>query len=113
MIEIVPATRTHVETLYKEAPGLSLRAVAAVDGERVLGVGGTYLCGGERIAFAKLTDELRHEHRRALVKACRLMLQTYAGRVFAKCDPGIPGAAAFLKHWGFQCVREDLFVWKA
>ena len=111
MIKIVPANRQHIESLYKELPGPSLRAVAVLDGDRVIGVGGTFLLAGVRIVFANMTDELRHQHKRSLVKAYRAVKEMFGEKVFAQCDHRIPKAAEFLTHLGFEKVNEDFYVW--
>jgi hypothetical protein len=111
MIKIVPATRQHVDALYKEPPGRSMHAIAVVDGDRVLGLGGTYLMGDLRVAFANLSDELRYKHTRFLVKATRAVARTFGNKVVAQCDDRIPGSRSFLEHFGFKQINESFYVW--
>jgi len=112
LIEIVPATAEHVLALYSEPPGRTLRAVAAVDGGRVLGVAGTYKDGDNTIVFAKMTDELRAD-KRAIVAGYRKVMRLFGRRVFAVCDTTIPAAAGFLEHMGFQQMEGEVYVWTA
>jgi hypothetical protein len=109
MIEIVPATKEHINALYDEPPGLTVRAIAAVDGEKVLGVAGTYYGNGQKVAFANLTEELRKKPR-ALVAGARIMAKMMGKGTIARCDANIDKADSFLRHLGFKPLDGDIWL---
>ena len=108
MTKIVPATSAHVKALYEPAPGPSVRAFAALDGEEVIGVGGTYSSNGNVVAFLNATDKLR-ERPVSLMKLARRMETLREGAVYATCDPAIEAAKRFLEHLGFSKIGGDLW----
>lgn len=110
MIQIVPATVEHLRTMYPESVGRTVRAFAAVDGDRVLGIGGTFIEQNKTIVFANLTDELR-SHRRALIAGVRRVLGSVRGNAYALCDTSIPAADGFLEHFGFTHLTGEVYEW--
>lgn len=108
MIELVPATKEHIEAMYGETQGRTVRAIAAVEDGKVLGVGGIYQTAGNTVIFANLSDELRKRPRK-LVEASRIVLRWIEGNAHAICDPQIKTAQNFLEHYGFQKMEGDLW----
>ena len=113
MIAIVPGTAEHVRMMGNELPR-SARVLAAVDGERVLGIAGLYPDGCRRVAFMHITDELRR-HPRVLVRAGRQFIgwmKASASPVHALCDEEITSAARYLEHLGFRRLYKGVFAWQ-
>lgn len=110
MIAIVPATTHHIMTLYGEPLGRTVRALAVVDGERVLGIGGIYEDNSQTVVFSKITDDLRRQ-KRVLILASRQVIGWFRREVFALCDTSIPQARGFLEHMGFEQVHGEVYRW--
>jgi hypothetical protein len=108
MIDIVPATKEHVNALYDEPLGLTVTAIAVIDGEKVLGVAGTYWSNGQKVAFANFTEELRNKPR-VLIVGARKMAKMMGRGTVARCDQNIENAGSFLKHLGFTQLEGDLW----
>jgi hypothetical protein len=109
MIEIIPATKEHVDALYDEPLGLTVKAYAAVDGEKVMGVAGVYWSNGNKVAFANFTEELRNKPR-ILIAGARKMAKMMGEGTIARCDPNIEKAGSFLKHLGFTQLEGDIWT---
>lgn len=114
MAELVPATAAMLAQF--EPMPRTVRAIAAVEGDRVLGVTGFYPEGGRLILMATIADDARaemHRHKRTLIKAARKVLEmTNALRmpVHAYADPEISGSDSLLEHLGFADVGNRIFV---
>ncbi len=112
MIEIVPATADMIKSLVGRGTIKTVKAVAAVEGERVLGVAGVYLFDGKQIMFADFTDELRAKPR-AMVKGWKILRQMVRPgiTVYAEADPKIERSAEYLEHFGFEPYQERIYRW--
>lgn len=115
MITIVPATDAMVRMRLKDRPQASIRAVAAVDGDQVLGVGGVYVDGTRLWLFANV-DKSAWQDRRAVVKAYRAVLAFGRGLhmpIHAIPEEGNPQAVALLEHMGFKPIRPaPVYEWR-
>lgn len=106
-MNIVPARKEHIEAMGMKIP-MSVWAIAVIDDSgSVMGVGGTYLLSGNRIAFMKITDELRKRPKTLFSMALKFIRQFDA--VYAFCDLQIDGADRFLRHLGFKHMHGDLW----
>lgn len=112
-VEIVTPDRALLEKFKSIRLMKTIRAVAAVRGEEVLGVAGLYCDGTWTQMFSALTDELRRD-RRGLVKISRAVMDLARPRapVYAEADPEIEGSRKLLEHLGFKPVRGNLYVWE-
>lgn len=113
--DVIPATADVIQRFYGAPPTRTQMAVAVVDGDRVLGVGGVYLHAGRWVMFSDMTDELR-SRKRALVRAVRAVLAMTRGRsipVVALADPQIPGSDVLLRHMGAEHVADGVYAWPA
>lgn len=113
MVEIVPATEQMIEAFGEEPIGKTVYAIAAIDGERTLGVAGFYLSSAGAIVFSKVSDELKRRPRQIL-KAAKMLLGMIRSKglvAYAERDLNVPTAQTFLEHLGFKQVSEEVFVW--
>lgn len=110
MIEIIPATADHIRAIYGASLPMSFRAFAAVEENRVLGVGGIYLHDGCEVVFVRMTDELR-AHKKTILRGAIKVMSLFGSRVVAICDPSIPKAREFLEHFGFRRISGEVYVW--
>lgn len=114
MTEIVTATAEILERFYGDAPARTVRAIAAVRDDRVIGVAGVYADGSRLVMFSQLTDELRRD-RRSIVRGIRRLTELARARrmpVHAVADAAIEGSERLLEHIGFQRVSPEVFVWQ-
>jgi hypothetical protein len=103
MVKIEKATAEHVKKYFNgKLPAFSLRGVAAVDGERVLGIGGIYRAGHQFMLFIDMDEEMK-KHKRALIEASRLVLHEINRytMVTAIVNPEDTKAVAFAERFGF------------
>jgi hypothetical protein len=115
MAEIVPATQQMLGQ-FDPMPR-TVRAIAAVEGERVLGVTGFYPEGGKLVLMASIADDARSEidrHKRTLVRAARKvmqMAQSLRMPIYAYADPEISGSESLLEHLGFTHTTNRIYTW--
>lgn len=112
--EIVPATKEMIENFMGRKLVKTVRAVAAVRTDKVVGFAGLYSDYTRTIMFSKLSDELR-EDKRGLVRLIKTMHELSKPRapIYAEADMEIEGSAKLLEHMGFRPVRDNLYVWEA
>lgn len=109
--EIVPAQASMLERFDADLAGKSVRMLAAVRGDEVLGVAGIYRAEAGYIVFAKLSAELIRD-RRAIVRGARALFdlaRRCRAPLYAVRDPGIPSSDGFLRHLGFVPGQGDLW----
>lgn len=110
--EIVPATEAMLERFSQ--PAKTVRAIAAVRGEEVLGVAGIYPSHAGWVMFAEFKDDIRAD-KRVMVRGIRALAAMVKRRnmaVAALADPEIQGSSTLLEHMGFQPAYGDVFVWQ-
>jgi hypothetical protein len=118
MAEIVPATAEMFKQLSDEPAPKTVRAIAAVEGERVLGIGGFYVENGRLVMFAEICRAARSEmrrHKRTLIRAARTLMGMAAAQklpVYAEADAEIPGSDVLLQHLGFEEQFKGVYQWK-
>ena len=107
-MKIVPATPEMVEKFCK--CNKTVRAVAVVDGEKVLGLAGIHLQYEAQLIFSWIGEELKKKPR-MIFKTWKVLLKMINCRipVVAQCDHRIPRAAEFLAHLGFVPVGDDIW----
>lgn len=111
-VEIRPASAAAIRAWCGERE-FSGRAVMAVDGDRVLGVGGVDQLEGVLVAWVKLGEELRRPF--WIARHLEAVLSLARGRglpLLAECDALIPGSARLLRFAGFRPWSEvDSRLW--
>ena len=113
MIEVKHATSAMIRAFYGSDRPYSMKALAAVDGDEVLGVIGIYPQNGQQVVFMDLKDELR-KHPRVLIKGGAIFMRWVREAKMptcARCDDAIPAARRFLEHFGFRHLNKGVFVW--
>lgn len=108
MIEFVPATRGHMEELGQS---FTARAVAAIDGERVLGMGGVRYAGCNKELFMRIDDELR-KNKVKLYRIIKKYVDSIDGPLYATSDREIDGSDRLLMHLGFKNIGGDVWLRK-
>lgn len=107
MPEIVPATSEMIQTLNRDLPR-TVRAIAAVEDGKVLGVAGFYPQEGHLVMFADIAAEARaqiNRHKRTLIRCSWKVMGMAMQRrmpIVASADPEIEGADRLLLHLGFE-----------
>jgi hypothetical protein len=117
MAEIVPATMEMIRAVTDDPLPRTVRAIAAVEGERVLGVTGFYAENGGLVIFSGFADQTRAEidrHKRTLILCARKIMSMAREKgmpIYAICDSSIPKAAVLLRHLGFSHVYRETYQW--
>jgi hypothetical protein len=109
MIEFKTATREMLDDFHNQK---TVRAIAALDKDRVLGVCGLSYSGDGQTIFMQLTEELK-KHPRELLKAWKIMLEMIEENnipTFARCDWKIEKSEKFLLHFGFVPYQDNVWI---
>jgi hypothetical protein len=116
---IVPLEQEHVEAVWDKSIPYTLRGVAAVDDNCVLGVAGIHLGGSAFVLVSKAAPEMRRRYTgfayarlvlRVAVAALSLAKQ-WSIPVHAYPDAGIEGAENTLRHLGFKPINKEIWSW--
>lgn len=122
MPEIVPATAELMKRLTDKPMPRTVRALAVVENDEVLGMAGFYPQDGHLVLFGHMNEKAREEMNRAvfttrkvqLVKFARQLMGMAAEKrlpVYAEADADIPGSEALLAFLGFKPVFERIWEW--
>ena len=115
--QIVPATMEMIRSLHADLPK-TVRAIAAVEGERVLGVAALYPQEGCLVLCGVVAPETRAEmkrHRRTLLRCVWTALAIAVRRgmpVVAMADQDIEGSDRLLLHLGFM-PKNGNYQWES
>ncbi len=107
-MEIISATKEHIEELYGKVP-VTVRALSAIENGKCYGVAGFYKIDGKNVAFVKIKDEMKF-HKRLIVLAARKLLKMANGRIYAIQDKCFDTSEGFLRHFGFEELKDGVFV---
>lgn len=111
-IELKPATYEAIAAMRGE-PEHNGRAVMAIEGGKLVGVGGVDHVGDVLVAWIRISPELRRRPH-WIGRHIEAVLSLARGRglpVFAECDPTIPGSERLLRFAGFCQVDALPGVW--
>lgn len=122
MPEIVPATTELMKRLTDKPMPRTVRALAVVENEEVIGMAGFYPQDGHLVMFGHMNEKAREEMNRStftmrkvqLVKFARQLMGMAAEKklpVYAEADEEIPGSEALLKFLGFHPVFGRIWEW--
>ncbi len=110
---VIDATQELLTEYYGSAPVSSMRAIVAIEADKVVGVAGFKLENERMVLFSDISDELREHkgYKRLVVSAYKSLIEIFPGApVYAKAAPDIEGSCILLKHIGFQHLRGDLWL---
>ena len=115
MVEVIPATKQHLESFYGRSLPRSIYAIVGIEDGKVIGLAGLYREPYRFVMFSEITPELKR-HPKAIIKGFR-MLQEIARKweipVHAQPDSSEPGATKFLEHLGFTEFVQGVYEWRA
>lgn len=116
MIEIVNATPAIIER-FTGAPmkDTARAALAALDGDRIVGIAGISIKPQMYLLWSDMTSELR-EHPKLILRGFKRLLAVAAKRsmpVYAYADPLIKNSAKLLEHVGFKHHQKCIYIWRA
>lgn len=115
-VEFRPTIASDLEHLTDKPLPFRIKAITAVIGDRVLGVGGIgFMPDGTTVALAQMTDEMR-SHKVALHRAAKRFLAEVRAsgirELVTLADQNIAGAENWLRHLGFEPVtRNGVRIW--
>jgi hypothetical protein len=119
-VQLRPTIASDLAAVTHETLPIRIRAITALVGERVLGLGGIgYRPDGVVIGFAVINDEFRR-YPTALHRAGLAMMQvireTGVDQVIALADENIASSERWLERLGFTAFDEHgrkVYVWNA
>lgn len=103
MIKLKTATAKDAYNFYGKAPSNSFKGIVAVDGDKVIGIGGLFYTKDGLIAFSDMKPEMR-QYKKAMVKGCRMimeMVRDSSTPVYAVANDKEPKATRLLERLGF------------
>ena len=103
MLNIREATRQDFIEIYGKPPSMTVRALAAIEDEKPVAIGGYYLLNGVAVAF---TDLGRPLPKRDLVKVGRAFLAFLKDMKLEVCAAAGPHGDTALQHFGFEPVGD-------
>jgi len=118
MRRVVPATEEMIRRFYGAPSAKSWRALAVVDGDEVLGIGGIYLDGPRWVLFSNMREDVQaslKKYRRELLRVCWALLGIASRKklpVQALADPEIVGSDRLLAHLGFVHIDRGVWQWR-
>ena len=117
MAEIIPATAQMVRLLHSEPLPRTIRAIAAVEGDELIGITGFYPENGHLVLFGDMAPAARAEvcrHKRTMIRCAWKvmgMAMKYRMPIAAIADPKIPGSDNLLLHFGFAKNERGIYQW--
>lgn len=112
MIEVRFATQSDFAK-FDELPSPTVRAVAVdVDGVVML-LGGVAYLPGRNLAFMQAKVGVPAKAvMQATYKAMNEIMATTRGPIIAERDESIESSGRYLLHFGFEHLRDNLYIWK-
>lgn len=109
-MKIIPAT----EEMIIDACGSSktVRALAVINNDKVVGIGGIYYERDSQVVFSKISEELKN-HPRWILKTWSTLVKMIDEKnipTFAVCDFSIPKAVNMLLHLGFEPYSGKVWI---
>jgi hypothetical protein len=118
-VQLRPTVAADLAHVTSETLPIRIRAITALAGDRVLGIGGIgFRPDGVVIGFAALNDEFRRYPRaihRAGLAMMQIIRESGVGQVLAIADENVAPAHAWLRRLGFHPAIVDgveLYVWR-
>lgn len=118
MTEIVPATAEILTRLTSEPLPRTVRAIAAMEGDQILGATGYYPENGGLVIFCYMSKEMREQisrHKRTVVRCSRIVMGWALEKgmpIYAICDSRIKNAEVLLRHLGFEPDHQEVWQWR-
>lgn len=112
-VRLVPATPEILYKFYGKQPDRTVRAIAGVEGEEVLGIGGYYLTKESAVVFSEIRPE-GMKKKLSIVKATKKVLEMAKKTglpIYAVPDENIGTACNFLKRLGFVEGYKGVWRW--
>lgn len=114
----MPATQAHVIEMYGSPLPVTIRGLAAVDGDKVQMLACIYPEDGRMILAFKATPEARanmRAHTRTILKGARRLIGIACSSKLplqAMVDTRYPRAAELAEHLGFRKIEKDIYQWQ-
>lgn len=113
-VDIVTVTPQILESFYGARPPKTLRAIAGVQGERVLGLCGYYLDGDRLWLFSDIHPD-GMQYKKTIVRIMKLVLAMAIRTgipIQAVPDPEFPNSCRLLERLGFQSISQGVYLWR-
>jgi len=97
------ATTKDAYSFYGKMPSNSFKGIVAVEGDKVIGIGGLFYTKDGLIAFSEMKPEMR-KHKKVLVKGIRMIMNMVKNAdtpVYAVANDKEPTAQRLLERLGF------------
>jgi len=97
------ATAKDAFNFYGKPPTNSFKGIVAVEGDKVIGIGGLFYTKSGLVAFSDMKPEMR-QYKKAMVKGCRMIMNMVKNAevpVYAVANNMEPTAKNLLERLGF------------
>jgi len=104
-------TAAHCLDFSGEMPQYSMRGVSITESDEVLAICCTLAIQGRNFIICNVADGVS---KRLIVKGWGIFSQMLREDVtyYALLDKDIPSAPGFLKHFGFEQLKDDIYVYR-
>lgn len=111
MIKTEPLKKHHFEQYEGSPPPYTMRGVAALDGDEVVGICTVIPVLGEKIVAFDIKDASCMQIKRMIIKGWQDLKPLLTGRCIAFRDEEKPTSMDFLTHFGFE-PEGDVYVYR-
>jgi len=120
-VRLVPTTAAHCEAFFPEPLPWRIRAMTALKGDEILGIGGmAMLPDGQTAAFLEVSEENAKKYPITLHRAAKAILQQAKDlglrRLVTRADTRRPAAERYLQRLGFEFAGNDdgevIYLWQ-
>lgn len=116
-MKIVPITAEHLKALEPRSLPYTVRGIAVLDGEKVMGIAGIFPDQGRLVLFSEFSKDARallgeRKQCRVLIRACRQILtlaKQWKMPIHAVPDMSVYGSVNLLNHLGFKPLYKNTY----
>ena len=111
-MKIEPLSRDIYARFEGEAPPVTISGLAITDDENVLGVIGVASFNGEKFITCGIKP---HTNKRLIIKAWHQFKEKFMRQnrsYYALVDQELKTAPGLLKHFGFEYLKENIYIYR-
>lgn len=104
-------TREHCEKFEGGVPPVTVKGIAMTDGDKVLAICCTSVIEGQNFVICGVAEGAS---KRLIIEGWGIFSQMLLEEVnyYALVDEDLPTAPGFLKHFGFEPFKDDIYIYR-
>lgn len=114
MIKVELASESEIRAFHDGKVPSTMSAYAMKDGDNVVAMFGLERHKGYRIAYSSIKEDGR-KYRKQILKCGKMLVGIIAASrvpVYAVRDDNEPTSDAFLRHLGFEQLKDEVYLWR-